>query len=218
MTTSSVVHIVDDDEAIRGSLSMLLDAAGHETATYADAEIFLAQADLTGQGCVVADVRMPGMSGLELLRMLRSRDIDLPLIVITGHGDIAMAVSALKAGAADFIEKPFDDTLFLNSVNDALDRGRQTFRERRQRASIETRLATLTPREREVMALVVQGLPNKAAAVELAISVRTVEIHRARVMEKMAAESLSELVRMALILEEESSLVRLPHPPSFDEG
>ena len=202
----ALVHVVDDDQAVRDSLTMLLEAADLPARAYPDAESFLARlgtapAAVPAPGCVVADVRMPGLSGLDLLRLLQERGVDLPLIVITGHADVAMAVQALKAGAADFIEKPFDDETFLNSVRDALDQGERSFRRRQRREQIEARARTLTPRENEVMERVVRGLPNKAVAAELAISVRTVEIHRARVMEKMRADSLSALVRMALELE-----------------
>lgn len=200
--TRPLVHIVDDDPAVRDSLSMLLEAADLAPAAYADAETFLAEAMLDTPGCVVADVRMPGMSGLDLLRLLNQRRLDLPLIVISGHADVAMAVEALKEGAADFIEKPFDDETFLRSTREALDRGERSFRQRCRRDEIEARFRTLTPRESEVMERVVRGMPNKAIAADLAISVRTVEIHRARVMEKMEADSLSALVRMALSLED----------------
>lgn len=200
--TKAVVHIVDDESAIRESLVMLLESSGHGAAAHADAAAFLDALDPDQPGCVVADLRMPGMSGLELQQYLKQSRIDLPVIIITGHGDVAIAVRALKQGASDFIEKPFDEDVLLRAVDDALDKGTLAFRERQALADIESRVAELTPREREVMDLVVQGMPNKAVAADLAISVRTVEIHRARVMEKMAAKSLSELVRMALRLEE----------------
>lgn len=198
----AIVHLIDDDQGVRDSLGMLLESAGFSVELYPDAAGFLRRADLARPGCVVADVRMPGMNGLELLRWLKDRDSRLPVIIITGHAHVAMAVQALKEGAADFIEKPFDDTAFINSVRDALDLGQRAFLDLRRRSDIQAHAAALTPREREVMALIVQGLSNKAAAVELTISVRTVEIHRARVMDKMGAESLSALVRMALELEE----------------
>ncbi|TAN65691.1 MAG: response regulator transcription factor [Magnetospirillum sp.] len=214
MTISDArVHIVDDDKAVRESLIMLLEAEGLAAVGYADAETFLANGCLTAPGVVVADVRMSGMSGLDLLRRLQHRRLDLPVIVITGHADVAMAVQALKEGAIDFFEKPFDDHAFLASVHGGLDIGARAFGERLRRADIQARAGTLTPREREVMALVVQGLPNKAAAAELAISVRTVEIHRARVMEKMGAESLSALVRMALDLEDRDRVSLPAHDP-----
>jgi two-component system response regulator FixJ len=206
MTVQPVVHVVDDDGAIRDALVLLLDAAGHSARAHADAGAFLDAMDPGEPGCVVADVRMPGMSGLELQRHMAERRIDLPVIIITGHADVSMAVQALKSGAADFIEKPFDEDALLSSVARALDKGTRAFRERRHLADIAARAATLTPREQEVMALVVQGLPNKAVASELVISARTVEIHRARVMEKMGANSLSDLVRMALRIEEAGSV------------
>jgi two-component system response regulator FixJ len=206
----ALVHVVDDDPAVRDSLTMLLEAADLPAQAHPDAESFLAAlGDDDGAGplpgCVVADVRMPGLSGLDLLARMQRDGLDLPLIVITGHADVAMAVQALKAGAADFIEKPFDDETFLVSVRDALDRGERSFRRRQRRDQIEARARTLTPREAEVMERVVRGLPNKAVAADLAISVRTVEIHRARVMEKMGADSLSALVRMALELDPAAS-------------
>lgn len=199
--STSLVHIVDDDPAIRDSLRMLVESADMAARVYPDAETFLAMADLIDPGCVVADVRMPGMSGIDLLRAMRGRGIAIPLIVISGHADVAMAVEALKEGASDFLEKPFDDNAFLRSIHEALECGRRTITQRRLRAEIEARAQTLTPREWEVMARVVSGMPNKVVAADLGISVRTVEIHRARVMEKMEAESLSGLVRMALELE-----------------
>ncbi len=208
MTTAPQIHVVDDDPAVRDSLRMLLEAAGHAVHAYPDAESFVAEGMKgNGPGCVVADVRMPGMSGLDLLRILQDRDINLPLIVITGHADVSMAVQALKEGATDFIEKPFDDAIFLAAVGKALARSERDWVERGRLDGIEARASSLTPREYQVMVLVAQGLSNKAAAVELGISVRTVEIHRARVMEKMAADSLSALVRMVLELEEAGRLV-----------
>ncbi len=208
MTTAPQIHVVDDDSAVRDSLRMLLEAAGHAVQAYPDAESFVADGMKgNGPGCVVADVRMPGMSGLDLLRILQDRDIDLPLIVITGHADVSMAVQALKEGATDFIEKPFDDGVFLTAVTKALARSERDWVERSRVNGIEERANSLTPREYQVMVLVAQGLSNKAAAVELGISVRTVEIHRARVMEKMAADSLSALVRMVLELEESGRLL-----------
>jgi two-component system response regulator FixJ len=195
------VHVVDDDQAVRDSLVMFLEASGLTARAHPSAEAFLAATDLGGPGCVLTDVRMTGMSGIDLLRKMRAGNSPMPIIVITGHADVTMAVQALKEGAADFIEKPFPEEVLLDSVRAALDRGSEAFHRQRQLDLILGRLASLTPREREVMDLVVQGQPNKTVAVKLAISVRTVEIHRARVMEKMGAESLSALVRMALIPE-----------------
>jgi two-component system response regulator FixJ len=208
MTGAPVVHVVDDDPSVRDALRMLLEAAGYAVRTFTDAESFVAEGmKPAGPGCVVADVRMPGMSGIDLLRVLQDRGVCLPLIVITGHADVSMAVQALKEGAADFIEKPFEDTLFLASVRNALAKAERAWAERRHLDGIEARANSLTPREYEVMVLVAQGLSNKAAAAELGISVRTVEIHRARVMEKMTADSLSALVRMVLELEEAGRLL-----------
>lgn len=206
MNAQPVVHVIDDDGAIRDALVLLLEAAGHRACAHADGAQFLRDLDPIRPGCVVADVRMPGLSGLDVQRALREQRVDLPVIIITGHADVAMAVQALKAGAADFIEKPFDEDVLLSAVGRALDSGARAFRERRQLDDVIARAAGLTPREREVMDLVVQGLPNKAVAVELSISARTVEIHRSRVMEKMGASSLSDLVRMALRLEETASV------------
>lgn len=206
MNAQPVVHVVDDDGAIRDALVLLLEAAGLTARAHADGATFLETLDPVQPGCVVADVRMPGLSGLDVQRVLHDRRVDLPVIIITGHADVAMAVQALKDGAADFIEKPFDEDVLLSAVGRALDSGARAFRERRQLDDIVSRAASLTPREREVMDLVVQGYPNKAVAVELSISARTVEIHRGRVMEKMGAASLSDLVRMALRLEEAVSV------------
>lgn len=197
MTSMSLVHVVDDDRAVRDSLSFLLDIAGYRVVPHESAEHFLAAAALDGPGCAVVDVRMPGMSGMELQQELNRRQATLPVVVITGHADVAMAVAALKAGAIDFIEKPFDDEVLLAAVRSAIDRGRRNL----HLVDLRQRLTRLTDREREVMGRIVAGHANKVIGATLGISIRTVEIHRARVMEKMAARSLSELVRMALALE-----------------
>jgi two-component system response regulator FixJ len=202
MTAPLTVHIVDDDAAIREGLSLLLETAGFSPRAHPDAEAFLGHDIDAEPGCALVDVRMPGMGGIELQAKLRRSHPELPVVIITGHADVPMAVAALKQGADDFIEKPFDEDVLLAAVRRALDHGRRALRDRDQLDDIRNRAAELTPREREVMNLVVRGLSNKAAAAELDISVRTVEIHRARVMEKMAADSLSTLVRMALRLEE----------------
>jgi two-component system response regulator FixJ len=200
--TQTVVHIVDDDEAIRRGLSLLAQSAGHPVLAHASAEAFLDHIAPDGGGCVIADVRMPGMSGLELQRVMRQRGIDLPLIIMTGHGDVPMAVEALKNGAEDFLEKPFDENVFLGSIDKALARGRQVRQRRRLRDEVKRRTDALTNREREVMTLIVEGDSNQMAGSRLGISVRTVENHRARIMDKMQAGSFSELVRMALIADE----------------
>ncbi len=198
-TPEALVYVVDDEPAIRDSLALLLRSVGLATRTFEGAQAFLdACAPLPG-ACLLVDVRMPGMSGLELQEALRARGVGLPVIVLTGHGDIAMAVRAMKAGATDFIEKPYNDQVLIDAVHRALAAARSPQAEpAADRAGIEARLATLSPREREVMQLVVDGRPNKVIATRLGLSTRTVEVHRAKVMEKMAARSLAELVRMAL--------------------
>ena len=194
------VFVVDDEPAIRDSLAMLLRSVGLASRTFPSAPAFLEALDASAPGCVVADVRMPGMSGLELQEALRARAARLPVIIITGHGDIAMAVRAMKAGAADFIEKPFNEQVLLDAVHRALAQGHaDPAPAGSNRAEIEARMATLTPREHEVMLLIAEGRPNKVVATRLGLSTRTVEVHRAKVMEKTGARSLAELVRMAIV-------------------
>jgi FixJ family two-component response regulator len=190
------VHVVDDEPAIRESLGMLLRSVGLKSRAYAGAHEFLDAWRPNGTECLVCDVRMPGMSGLELQEALNARNARLPVVLITGHGDVAMAVRAMKAGASDFIEKPFNDQVLLDAVNRALARARDG--QGAGRADIEARLESLTPREREVMLLVAEGRPNKVVATRLGLSTRTVEVHRAKLMEKMQARSLADLVRMAI--------------------
>jgi two-component system response regulator FixJ len=199
MAADAIVHVIDDDEAVRQSLEFLLRAAGVTTRTYESASAFLNALPTIETGCVITDVRMPGISGIELLRRLGEMQITLPVIVITGHGDVPLAVEAMKNGAVDFLEKPFEDEHLIGSVRSALDRLQQNVLRDAQRAEVEARLATLTNREREVLEGLVAGKPNKIIAFDLSISPRTVEIYRANVMTKMAAASLSELVRMALV-------------------
>jgi FixJ family two-component response regulator len=198
-TPDPIVFVVDDEPAIRDSLAMLLRSVGLATRTFDGAQAFLDAFQPVPNACLLADVRMPGMSGLELQETLRSRGLKVPVIVLTGHGDIAMAVRAMKAGAADFIEKPYNDQVLIDAVHRALAASRSPQPSlAADRAGIEARLGTLSPREREVMQLVIEGKPNKVIATRLGLSTRTVEVHRAKVMEKMAAGSLAELVRMAL--------------------
>ncbi|HUN49237.1 MAG TPA: response regulator FixJ [Stellaceae bacterium] len=197
MPADATVHIVDDDEAIRDSLSLLLDGAGFASATYPSAEAFLAAAP-QGAGCLVIDVRMPGMGGLELQRELVRRGRRIPVIVITGHADVPLAVQAMKSGAVDFVEKPFEEATIVAAIRRAFDLGIETARAEAAGAEIGQRLQSLTAREREVLHALVAGKPNKIIAYDLSISPRTVEIHRARVMDKMQARTLSDLVRMAL--------------------
>jgi FixJ family two-component response regulator len=195
-----LVYIVDDEASIRDSLAMLLRSVGLASEKFADARSFLAAFQPRAESCLVADVRMPGMSGIELLEALRERGAQLPIVVITGHGDIAMAVRAMKSGAADFIEKPFHDQTLIDAVHRALARAADAGNAPAapDAEMLRERLATLSPREREVMALVVEGRPNKTVATRLNLSTRTVEVHRAKAMEKMQAESLADLVRMAI--------------------
>lgn len=196
-----LVYVIDDEAPIRDSLAMLLRSVGLTSSLFADAPSFLAAAPWQEHACVIADVRMPGMSGLELQEAMRVGGSSLPMIIVTGHGDIGMAVRAMKNGAADFIEKPFNGQVLLDAVHRALAQSGTltavaTVSADRQREDLERRVASLSPREREVMTLVAQGLPNKSVATRLDLSTRTVEVHRAKVMEKMGARSLAELVRM----------------------
>ncbi|WP_374510511.1 response regulator transcription factor [Niveibacterium sp.] len=192
------VHIVDDDEALRDSLIWLLESEGYTVATYASAEDFLAAWSPALTGCLLLDVRMPGMSGLELYEKLVAQHATLPVIFITGHGDVPMAVSALKKGAVDFIEKPFNDQDMLRLIGQCLEAERSERTQRRQDAETARRLDQLTTREREVLDLIVAGRLNKQIADDLGISIKTVEVHRARVMEKMGVSSLAELVQMVM--------------------
>lgn len=194
-----VVHIVDDDPAMRESVAFLLNTEDLATRVYDGAHALLARVAELEPGCVVTDIRMPEMNGLELVGELKKRGVTHPVIVLTGHADVALAVEAMKAGVLDFLEKPFQDETLLNAVRAALAKDEGESSKARERAEIEARLSQLTPRERDVFEAVVAGDSNKAAAIRLGISPRTVEIYRANVMDKMQARTLSELVRMALL-------------------
>ena len=196
------IALIDDDEAVLHSLRLLLESRGFEVRSFASAEEFLKSVGTTMPACVVTDVRMPNVSGLELQIALKKRDSSVPVILITGHGEIAMAVDAIKQGAFDFLEKPFDEERLIRSISNALEASRKLRDERDQRADLDARVAELSPRQREVMLLVAEGLSNKEIALRLDISPRTVENYRAWVMEKMGARGLAELVRMVMLLDE----------------
>jgi two-component system response regulator FixJ len=192
------IFVVDDDAAVRDALKLLLRSVGHAVETFGSAQEFLDAYGEDRAGCLVLDIRMPGMSGLELQQKLNEKHSILPIIFITGHGDVPMAVEAMQAGAVDFIQKPFRDQDLIDRINQALEKDGSNRAALGERNDIRRRLETLTPREREVLDLVVHGKANKVIAGDLKLSQRTVEIHRARVMEKMQASSLAHLVRMVL--------------------
>jgi len=197
-TEQANIYIVDDDDAVRDSLEAFLSASGYDVRGFASPQEFLAVAGTIGFGCVLVDLQMPGMDGLELKKRLNQRNIDLPVVVVTGHGDVATAVAAMRAGAKDFIEKPFTDEAILAGIRMGLaDRPKPSVADQAKQAILD-RLGNLSPREREVLDGMVAGHPNKVIAYNLSLSPRTVEIHRARVMDKMQARSLSELVRLAI--------------------
>lgn len=197
MTAKPTIHIVDDDDAIRRSLSFMLKTAGYPVQLYADGESFLKAADHIEEGCVLLDVRMPCIDGLEVQRQLRARGIMLPVVIMTGHGDVDLAVAAMKAGATDFLEKPFEKAALIDCLSSA---GEVALAERglsARRAEAQSRLNVLTDREREVLEGLVAGLPNKTIAYDLGISPRTVEIHRANLMQKLDVKSLADALRIA---------------------
>lgn len=199
MSDAPVVHVVDDDESARDSLAFLLESADFEVVTYASAPAFLEALESARPGVIITDVRMPEMSGLELVRRLKERNIKLPVIVITGHGDVPLAVEAMRAGVIDFIEKPFDDEVLLRSIRMALDTTAESDAQAQERQRFEEMLSTLSGREKDVLRGVIAGKMNKVIAFELGISPRTVEVYRANVMSKTNANGLSELVRIALL-------------------
>ena len=198
MTAEPVVFVVDDDDAVRDSLKMLLGAAGYRVRVFESAVRFLAECGTPGNGCLIVDIRMPDMDGLELQQELVQRGVRLPTVVITGHGDVPLAVKAMKNGAVDFIEKPFSREILLSAVEKAFEAGPAETGSSAEAQEVRDRLATLTEREREVYEAVVTGKQSKTIAFELGCSPRTVEVHRARMMHKMQARSLQSLVRMAI--------------------
>jgi len=202
MVATGTIHVVDDDPAVRDSLRVLLESFGFAVSTHESAQAFLAGAHAAG-GCVLTDVRMPEIDGLELQRRLQARRARMPVVVMTGQGDIAIAVRAMREGAIDFLEKPFDDDSLVDAVTRALEQSERLRETDALSAKAAARIATLTPREREVLDLLVTGLPNKAIANQLGASPRTIEVHRARVLEKLQAKGLPDLVRLVLAAEPE---------------
>jgi RNA polymerase sigma factor (sigma-70 family) len=192
----STVFIVDDDALVRRSLERLIHSVGLQVKCFASAKEFLECRRPEGAACIVLDVRMPGLSGLDLQSELASAGLDMPVVFVTGHGTVPMSVRAMKAGAVDFLQKPFDDQVLLDAVQRGIDQDRQALAEQAGQKELEDRLESLTPREQEVFALVVTGLLNKQIAGELGTSEKTIKVHRARVMQKMEADSLADLVRM----------------------
>ncbi len=198
MSDKATIHIIDDDAAMRDSLVFLLDVNGYAAKAFETADDFLKDDAARTSNCVISDIRMPGMNGIELVRKLRNDGAPCPVILITGHGDVALAVEAMKAGAADFIEKPFDDAALLDAIRAALNSPLATAADGSARKDAEARLAELSPRERDVLRGLVAGKINKVIAHELGISPRTVEVYRANLMAKTGARSMSELMRIAL--------------------
>lgn len=192
--TSAIIYLVDDDEAVRDALGMLFRSIGLEHESFASALEFLEKYDARRRSCLVADIRMPGLSGLELQQRLNEQRSEIPVIFITGHGDVPMAVTAMKSGAVDFLQKPFRDQDLIDRIHKALDRDRERRKSRAEQDEIRARLELLTPRETEVMERVVRGQANKVIAMDLGVSQRTVELHRARVMKKLKLRSVAELV------------------------
>ncbi len=207
MHSNPTVFVVDDDPAIRESLRWLIESVGLNVKIFTTAQEFLGEYDPSNPGCLVLDIRMPGMSGLDLQNELATRHINIPILIITGHAEVPVAVRAMKAGALDFIEKPFSDQLLLDRIRRALEKDGEVRRAHSQHAEVAARLAQLTPREREVMDLVIAGKANKVIASELGLSPKTVEVHRAHVMKKMQVDSLADLVRLGMLSRAEAPKV-----------
>ncbi len=197
MTDRRLIHVVDDEEAVRRSASFMLKTSGFDVQTWPSGVAFMKEARHVAEGCILLAVRMPEMDGLEVQQALSEQGITMPVVVLTGHGDIQVAVRAMKAGAVDFIEKPFEKTILLKAIDAAFDRLTDLEGRAENKRAAEATLAILTPREREVLEKLVEGLPNKTIAYDLGISARTVEVHRANVMTKLNVRSLSEALRIA---------------------
>src|SRR5450631_1018492 len=204
VVNAATVYVVDDDDGMRRALSLLLNTVGYKTAAFASPKEFLATFKPDVPGCLVLDIRMPDMSGLELQQRLNRMGAMLPVIFITGHGDVPMAVQAMKEGAFEFIQKPFRDQELLDRINHALKQDAEYRGTAARRSEVMHRLESLTPRERQVMNMIVDGSANKVIAIDLGLSERTVEIHRAKVMEKMGARSVAHLVKMHLTMTDEA--------------
>ena len=199
-----LVHLVDDDEAIRRSVGFMLKTSGYHVRTYESGAELLKGAPHIERGCILLDIRMPGMDGLEVQAALKDKGVTLPVIIMTGHGDVSLAVQAMKAGSVDFIEKPFEKAVLLSAIEHGIDRLRRSAAEVERADEAAVRLQALTPREREVLDGLAKGLPNKTIAYDLGISPRTVEIHRANLMSKLGVKSLSEALRIAFAAQDKS--------------
>lgn len=197
-TYKQTVFIVDDDEPVRSALRLLMKSVGHDAMTFTSGDEFLASCKPGISGCLVLDIRMPGMSGLELQEKLREQGVNIPIIFITGHGDVPMAVQAMKHGAMEFLQKPFREQDLVDRVNEALEKNLNVHKLALQRTEIKQRVTKLTPRERQIMDMIVQGKASKVIAIDLGVSQRTVDTHRTRIMRKMQAKSLAELVKTAV--------------------
>ncbi|MBW7960933.1 response regulator FixJ [Bradyrhizobium sp. BR 10261] len=198
MTTNGIVYVIDDDEAMRDSLNFLLDSSGYSVTLFDDAQRFLDALPGLAFGCVLSDVRMPGIDGIELLKLMKAQHSPFPILIMTGHGDVPLAVEAMKLGAVDFLEKPFEDDRLVSMIDSAIQQAEPAAKNEAISQDIAARVASLSPRERQVMEGLVAGLSNKLIAREYDISPRTIEVYRANVMTKMQAGSLSELVRLAM--------------------
>jgi FixJ family two-component response regulator len=205
MTIDTMVYLVEDDDAVRDSLQMVLESVGHKVVGYSRADAFLEDYSNDMAGCLVLDIRMPGMNGMELQRQLNARNSILPIIFVTGHGDVPMAVDAMQRGAVDFVQKPYREEELLGKIQQAIASDAENRADLEEKHKIRAKLSDLTPRESQVMVLMIEGKANKVIAYDLDISQRTVEIHRARVMEKMGVRSLAHLVRMVMAAEETGS-------------